>query len=113
MERWEEERWRRVVNAGAHSSARGGRRRPVPFSALEGMEKSTTVSTGPPVSHANTGNPQAPASMGTIPKCSLVGVYKSAKVEGEVRRWARWAEEKLRRKMICVLGEIGEEEGMV
>lgn len=112
-ERWAEERWSRVVSAGAHSSARGGRKRPVPLFALEGMEKSTTVSTGPPVSHASTGNPQAPASMGTIPKCSLAGVYKSARVDGEVSRWARWAEEKLSRNIICVLGGIGEEEGMV
>jgi hypothetical protein len=39
------------------------------------VEPFTTVSRGPPVATATTGQPDFMASSGTIPKCSLVGVY--------------------------------------
>lgn len=39
---------------------------------------STIVSKGPPVLEANTGRPARIASTGTIPKCSLIGVYRSS-----------------------------------
>jgi hypothetical protein len=38
------------------------------------------------------------ASIGTIPKCSLAGVYKRAWVDAAVRSAVRWDVEKLSRK---------------
>jgi len=82
-------------SAVAHELTSGGRSRPVCGSR--------TVSSGPPVFVASTGKPHAPASTGTMPKCSFDGVYKRQRVWDEVRRYVRWALVKLRRKRTWVL----------
>jgi len=56
------------------------------------------LSVGPPELQAKTGSPHAIASMGTIPKCSFVGVYRRASVDGLRRRAERCAVVKLSKK---------------
>lgn len=87
--------------ASAHFSASGGRSQPVRSSG----GASTTLSVGPPELHARTGRPQTIASTGPMPKCSFVGVYSSASVEGAERSAERCAVVKLRRKRTS--GSVG------
>ena len=55
------------------------------------------LSVGPPLSHARTGKEETIPSTGIIPKCSLVGVYRSACVVGDVSSQVRCSCVKLRR----------------
>ena len=48
------------------------------FATSKPVLPDSTVSHGPPLSHDITGRPAAIASNGVIPKCSLIGVYRSA-----------------------------------
>ena len=82
--------------ASLHAGAVGSLSHPV-LSTAESFEKSgsTILSVGPPLSHASTGRRDIMPSTGIIPKCSLVGVYKSACVDEEVRSHVRCALVKL------------------
>ncbi len=57
------------TRAAAQPCAEGARSHPV-----HSPGASTTLSVGPPLSHASTGSPEDIASTGTIPKCSFAGV---------------------------------------
>ena len=70
-------RWRKGKatisrNTLAHTCGSGVFSHPVRSST--GLGSETTLSVGPPESHASTGSPHAIASTGTIPKCSFAGV---------------------------------------
>lgn len=92
--------------ADPHSWECGFLKSPVDSSVW--MPLSTIVSKGPPSLQARTGNPEAMASSGTIPKCSPEGVYSKEMAFLDCRSASFWVRERLGRKRTeaeCVSGE--------